>query len=149
MAEREGFEPPVHLRVLRISSATRSTTLPPLREGFEPMVRRRDSLSPLCRQAPNLGIVSGFWEVGQCEFRDEASPLPNSVTNTLNCGQQISIAKLARRNTVLVGAIQISRSEFNLAVMGKSYPKSGLGRWSKGKTLALPCSTFPRFRGGQ
>src|SRR4029077_8745453 len=31
VAEREGFEPPVHLRVLRISSAARSTTLPPLR----------------------------------------------------------------------------------------------------------------------
>ena len=31
LAEREGFEPPVPLRVLRISSATRSTTLPPLR----------------------------------------------------------------------------------------------------------------------
>ena len=34
MAEREGFEPPVPLRALRISSATRSTTLPPLREGI-------------------------------------------------------------------------------------------------------------------
>ena len=31
LAEREGFEPPVRLRVLRISSAARSTTLPPLR----------------------------------------------------------------------------------------------------------------------
>ena len=31
VAEREGFEPPVRLRVLRISSAARSTTLPPLR----------------------------------------------------------------------------------------------------------------------
>lgn len=31
MAEREGFEPPVRLHVLRISSAARSTTLPPLR----------------------------------------------------------------------------------------------------------------------
>jgi hypothetical protein len=30
LAEREGFEPPVQLPVLRISSATRSTTLPPL-----------------------------------------------------------------------------------------------------------------------
>ena len=30
VAEREGFEPPVPLRVLRISSAARSTTLPPL-----------------------------------------------------------------------------------------------------------------------
>ena len=30
MAEREGFEPPVRLHVLRISSAARSTTLPPL-----------------------------------------------------------------------------------------------------------------------
>jgi hypothetical protein len=33
VAEREGFEPPVRLPVLRISSATHSTTLPPLREG--------------------------------------------------------------------------------------------------------------------
>jgi hypothetical protein len=32
VAEREGFEPPVRLRVLRISSAARSTTLPPLLE---------------------------------------------------------------------------------------------------------------------
>ena len=31
LAEREGFEPPVRLHVLRISSAARSTTLPPLR----------------------------------------------------------------------------------------------------------------------
>lgn len=36
MAEREGFEPPVRLHVLRISSAARSTTLPPLR-GTLPM----------------------------------------------------------------------------------------------------------------
>ena len=96
MAEREGFEPPVHLRVLRISSATRSTTLPPLRDGFVPMVRRRDSLSPLCRQAPNLGMVSGFWRVGQSEFKIEASPQPNSVINMLNYGQQIPTTKLAR-----------------------------------------------------
>jgi hypothetical protein len=33
LAEREGFEPPVRLHVLRISSAARSTTLPPLRGG--------------------------------------------------------------------------------------------------------------------
>ncbi len=40
MAEREGFEPPVPLRVLRISSAVRSTTLPPLRGGGRaPVVR--------------------------------------------------------------------------------------------------------------
>ena len=31
MAEREGFEPPIPLRVCRISSAVQSTTLPPLR----------------------------------------------------------------------------------------------------------------------
>ena len=30
MAEREGFEPPIRLPVFRISSAARSTTLPPL-----------------------------------------------------------------------------------------------------------------------
>ena len=33
LAEREGFEPPVQLPVLRISSATHSTTLPPLRRS--------------------------------------------------------------------------------------------------------------------
>ena len=38
LAEREGFEPPVRLHVLRISSAARSTTLPPLRR-----TRRRSS----------------------------------------------------------------------------------------------------------
>ena len=31
MAEREGFEPPIGLHLCRISSAVRSTTLPPLR----------------------------------------------------------------------------------------------------------------------
>ena len=36
LAEREGFEPPVRFPVLRISSATHSTTLPPLREGIAP-----------------------------------------------------------------------------------------------------------------
>ena len=30
VAEREGFEPPIRLPVCRISSAVRSTTLPPL-----------------------------------------------------------------------------------------------------------------------
>src|SRR5262249_2000953 len=33
LAEREGFEPPIRLPVCRISSAVRSTTLPPLRRG--------------------------------------------------------------------------------------------------------------------
>ena len=52
MAEREGFEPPVHLRVLRISSAVRSTTLPPLRGtrdcGLDPqrLVGGADSMGP-------------------------------------------------------------------------------------------------------
>ena len=148
MAEREGFEPPVHLRVLRISSATRSTTLPPLREGFEPMVRRRDSLSPLCRQAPNLGVISRIWVLGQCEFKDEASPLPYGVSKPLNCGQQILATELARRSTASTGPIQTSRSDFNLSAVGRRQPKSGLGRWNKGKTIALPCSTFLRFTGG-
>src|SRR5262249_51077252 len=35
VAEREGFEPPIRLPVCRISSAVRSTTLPPLRRGRE------------------------------------------------------------------------------------------------------------------
>jgi hypothetical protein len=33
VAEREGFEPPIPLRVCRISSAVLSTTQPPLRGG--------------------------------------------------------------------------------------------------------------------
>ena len=37
MAEREGFEPPIPLRVCRISSAVQSTTLPPLR-GADGMI---------------------------------------------------------------------------------------------------------------
>jgi hypothetical protein len=39
MAEREGFEPPVRLRALRISSAVRSTTLPPLRAAPSRRIR--------------------------------------------------------------------------------------------------------------
>ena len=36
MAERVGFEPTVPVKVLRISSAVQSTTLPPLRIHFRP-----------------------------------------------------------------------------------------------------------------
>ena len=35
--------------------------------------------------------------MGQSELKNEASPLPNSVSNTLNCGQQIPTTKLTRR----------------------------------------------------
>ena len=35
LAEREGFEPPIPLRVCRISSAVLSTTQPPLHVGVE------------------------------------------------------------------------------------------------------------------
>ena len=49
MAEREGFEPPVRLPVLRISSATHSTTLPPLR-GTQPGLRW-SSRAVTCRRA--------------------------------------------------------------------------------------------------
>ena len=41
LAEREGFEPPVRSPVLRISSAARSTTLPPLRFTGVPVDRGR------------------------------------------------------------------------------------------------------------
>ena len=40
MAEREGFEPPIPLRVCRISSAVHSTTLPPLRTSSLFAMRR-------------------------------------------------------------------------------------------------------------
>jgi hypothetical protein len=36
VAERVGFEPTVPVKVLRISSAVQSTTLPPLRIHFRP-----------------------------------------------------------------------------------------------------------------
>ncbi len=53
VAEREGFEPPVRLHVLRISSAARSTTLPPLRRtrrrGVKP---RRGVGAPLSMARP-------------------------------------------------------------------------------------------------
>ena len=41
MAERVGFEPTVPVKVLRISSAVQSTTLPPLRTRFAPVVAGR------------------------------------------------------------------------------------------------------------
>ena len=48
VAEREGFEPPIRLPVCRISSAVRSTTLPPL--------RKRPASSPtLPREREGLG----------------------------------------------------------------------------------------------
>jgi hypothetical protein len=47
LAEREGFEPPIPLRVRRISSAVLSTTQPPLHTGCEFL--ERWSLIPLSR----------------------------------------------------------------------------------------------------
>ena len=47
LAEREGFEPPIRLPVFRISSAARSTTLPPLRGRKG---RKRPIGRPLCIQ---------------------------------------------------------------------------------------------------
>ena len=44
LAEREGFEPPVRLPVLRISSATHSTTLPPLRGSKRELRWSREAL---------------------------------------------------------------------------------------------------------
>ena len=44
LAEREGFEPPIPLRVCRISSAVHSTTLPPLQ--FRGRARGRNLLMP-------------------------------------------------------------------------------------------------------
>src|SRR5262245_29859769 len=52
LAEREGFEPPVRLPVLRISSAARSTTLPPLRKPWR-LVGEALASSP--RRAPVQG----------------------------------------------------------------------------------------------
>ena len=55
LAEREGFEPPVRLRVLRISSATRSTTLPPLRMGLLDSEGRGRCQPPLLTLCSRLG----------------------------------------------------------------------------------------------
>ena len=46
VAEREGFEPTIPLRVCRISSAVLSTTQPPLRSAppsFRPMTTQQNS----------------------------------------------------------------------------------------------------------
>src|SRR5262249_11172523 len=53
LAEREGFEPPIGLHLCRISSAVRSTTLPPLRSsegrGF-PLRLRGPFYARICRR---------------------------------------------------------------------------------------------------
>jgi hypothetical protein len=53
LAEREGFEPPVHLRVLRISSAARSTTLPPLQAIGIKRFFDKSASRPWLRLLPN------------------------------------------------------------------------------------------------
>src|SRR5689334_11187105 len=50
LAEREGFEPPIPLRVCRISSAVLSTTQPPLRSPKRAPKKARNG-RPLCNQA--------------------------------------------------------------------------------------------------
>ena len=64
MAEREGFEPPIPLRVCRISSAVHSTTLPPLQviEDIHKFgcdrVGRNTRLLPNCYRTPFDGRFS-------------------------------------------------------------------------------------------
>src|SRR6266566_9637091 len=55
MAEREGFEPPIRLPVCRISSAVRSTTLPPL------------------RRPRRLAYLEHFWEKWNPVFASEVA----------------------------------------------------------------------------
>jgi hypothetical protein len=64
MAEREGFEPPIPLRVCRISSAVHSTTLPPLRKVMVGRCRRGalDNGWLLRLQGPIRAIL-GFFEM--------------------------------------------------------------------------------------
>ena len=62
VAERGGFEPPIRLRVCRISSAVHSTTLPPLRgrfatrEGWRKRAEHSDDAS--APQVPHLTVFS-------------------------------------------------------------------------------------------
>ncbi len=60
MAEREGFEPPIPLRVCRISSAVLSTTQPPLREMLDCCCQRGalDNRSSPPTQGPICGIFN-------------------------------------------------------------------------------------------
>src|SRR5262252_7672470 len=55
VAEREGFEPPIRLPVCRISSAVRSTTLPPLRGGY--LGHFRPSGNPIFFAEPARALV--------------------------------------------------------------------------------------------
>ena len=75
MAEREGFEPPVRLRVLRISSATRSTTLPPLRMLESLWSSPLNSQDSAPCQAPNL--------LDHGHFRSNRPKVTNVIVDSL------------------------------------------------------------------
>ncbi len=94
MAEREGFEPPIPLRVCRISSAVHSTTLPPLqaseriREPDRQFGRNRRFPS-VCRRTPlDLRLSIANWSASStreatlpafpvlpCEYRSGGTPM--------------------------------------------------------------------------
>ena len=52
MAERGGFEPPIGLRLCRISSAVLSTAQPPLR-SLQQVIRKYHGRAALYKRGPN------------------------------------------------------------------------------------------------
>src|SRR5215470_6031701 len=91
LAEREGFEPPVRLPVRRISSAVRSTTLPPLHtaDARRHLARAGASNSPFRRDchrgSPLWGFEAGFGNLLRGSGRETQSSLPWRRCRDDNC----------------------------------------------------------------
>jgi hypothetical protein len=64
--------------------------------------------TPACTVSPASGWHRSV--MGQSEFKNEASPLPNRVSNTLNCGQQIPTTKLTRQANAVSGRTSLMHS---------------------------------------
>src|SRR4051812_5368190 len=99
VAEREGFEPPVRLRVLRISSAARSTTLPPLRGETHLATRQR--------VGPGVSTVAP----------PEARPLATS-------GQQLPHWRRSRRRGGAAGGRDYHRRPAEALTPARGRPRS-------------------------
>ena len=94
MAEREGFEPPIGLHLCRISSAVRSTTLPPL-------------------QAPRRTVLASFWSggvLGEDEGSDKARGRTKSGQNAVFPG--CSAARRPSRRGALLSRGRNGRRRF-------------------------------------
>ena len=88
LAEREGFEPPIPLRVCRISSAVHSTTLPPLRtieivaQSVITLIEQRGGCYPFATQSFYYACLLRPPDRGQRERRH----LPASPAECANRG---------------------------------------------------------------